>query len=508
MIRTVIARAGAALDRRQGWVLAALIIGLGVSLVARARAKPFWHDEVFTILASRLPVRTLWTASRDGLDLAPPLNTLLTRVVHATIGAGSVATRLPPMFGFMSASVILFVIARRRTNIWIALAAAVVPYFSGAFQYAYEARGYCVTLGCFAAALFGWSEAAAGRDRGRNLLLMAAALAAGVWTHYYAILSFLPIASGEFVRQLHHRRFEALPWTALAGAAASTLPLLPLLLASRAQAPTFWTRLEPFGLGITYDAVFGHLLSKPFAIGAGVILAIALAGSIRSRPERRPSSRRLEAHEVTAGLVTLAIPAAAMLVSELAGGVFVPRYVLPSVLGVALAAPLAVWRFGSDDGVADVVLCVALLVPFALDVGRSLQPKLTDAANPLDDRPILRARLADPDPIVVAGGLPYLQLWYYTTDSQKPRALYVADPATELRQTHADTIDRGYLALSRWAPVPVIEYDPFVRQHRQFQVYVCGSDWLTPRLRGDGAAFTRLRYELGCWLYAVRLPDR
>ena len=103
MIRTVIARVGAALDRRQGWVLAALIIGLGVVLVARARAKLFWHDEVFTILASRLPVRTLWTASRDGLDLAPPLNTLLTRLVHAALGAGPVATRLPPMIGFISA---------------------------------------------------------------------------------------------------------------------------------------------------------------------------------------------------------------------------------------------------------------------------------------------------------------------------------------------------------------------------------------------------------------------
>ena len=183
----------------------------------------------------------------------------------------------------------------------------------------------------------------------------------------------------------------------------SALPLLPLLRASHAQAPTFWARLEPFGLGVTYDAVFGHLLSKPFAIGAGVIFAIALAGSIRSRPERRPSSRRLEVHEVMAGLVTLAIPAAGMLVSELADGVFVPRYVLPSVLGLALVAPLAVWRLGPDDSFADVLLCVALLVPFALDAGRSFGPALTGTSSAFDDRPVLRERLADPNPIVLAG---------------------------------------------------------------------------------------------------------
>jgi hypothetical protein len=47
-----------------------------------------------------------------------------------------------------------------------------------------------------------------------------------------------------------------------------------------------------------------------------------------------------------------------------------------------------------------------------------------------------------------------------------------------------------------------------VREHRRFQIYVCGPDWLTTRLRNDGAAFTRITYELGCWLYRVRLPDR
>ncbi len=156
MTRRVIARIGDGLDRHRRWLLIALTVALVILLVARARAKLFWHDEVFTILASRLPLRTLWTASRDGLDLAPPFNTLLTRLVHAALGVGPVATRLPPMIGFTSACLLLFVIVRRRSNVWIALAAAVLPYFSGAFQYAYEARGYCVTLGCFTIAMFGW----------------------------------------------------------------------------------------------------------------------------------------------------------------------------------------------------------------------------------------------------------------------------------------------------------------------------------------------------------------
>ncbi len=336
---------------------------------------------------------------------------------------------------------------------------------------------------------------------------MAAALAAGVWTHYFATLSFLPIASGEMVYQRRRRRFDALPWIALAAAAAATLPLIPLLNASRALAPTFWTRMEPHGFRYTYEQVLGNLVTRPFLVGAVIVVAIAVMESTATL-SGRPSSRRLEAHEMVAGIVALALPAVAVLVGALAGGVFVPRYVLPAVLGVALVVPLAVWRVGRDNGVADVLLCITLLVPFARDAGRSLRLALTDAHSPLEDRPILRDRLASPEPLVVAGGLPYLPLWYYTPALLKPRALYVADPEAELQLTHADTIDRGYLALSRWAPVPVFQYRDFVLDHRRFQIYVCGADWLTPRLRSDGAAFMRMSNEVGCWLYLVRLPDR
>ena len=46
----------------------------------RARATPFCHDEICTVLLSRLPtVMDVWRAARDDADLAPPLNVYLTR---------------------------------------------------------------------------------------------------------------------------------------------------------------------------------------------------------------------------------------------------------------------------------------------------------------------------------------------------------------------------------------------------------------------------------------------
>jgi ABC-type polysaccharide/polyol phosphate export permease len=63
----------------------------------RARAKSLWHDELYTALMSRFPVVTLWRANLDGVDLAPPLYTLITHVLHVTGGPDVIVTRLTAM---------------------------------------------------------------------------------------------------------------------------------------------------------------------------------------------------------------------------------------------------------------------------------------------------------------------------------------------------------------------------------------------------------------------------
>jgi len=506
MIRYVTLRIGDAIEHHRLWILLALALAGSVMLVERARAKPFWHDEVATILASRLPIGTLWQASRDGLDLAPPLNTMLTRVAHAVFSTGLVSTRLPPMFGFGLASLLLFVMVRARSNTLVGVAAALIPCFTGAFPYAYEARGYAVAVGLFALAIFGWSESAAGRHCVRNLSVMALALSAGVWTHYYAALAFLPIVVGELVRQIGGKRFDPSPWLALAAAAIGTLPLVPLVAAAAPQAATFWTRLEPSTLASTYDFILGALDTRRFALGGGIVVILAIGEVIRRRRGSAPSSRQLAGHEVAAGLTTLAIPAVAMAIGSVAGRPFAPRYVLFAVVGFAAVIPLTTWRLTSNSSLADLVLCLTLLLPFAKDVAGSLEGVRFASPNPLEGRPQLAQRLVGSDPIVLSAGLAYLQFWYYMPADQRQHVVYVADPRSELRTTGTDTIDRGYLALARWTPLAVVDYNTFVREHRAFHLYVCGSSWLGARLREDRALIDRIGYELGCWLYRVRLP--
>ena len=139
----------------------------------------------------------------DGIDLAPPLTAIVTRAIYLVAGTGPVVTRLPAMIGFLAAIVLTVVLVRRRTNMLVAIAAACLLALTPALSFGVEARGYGLTLGLAAAALYGWSEAAAGRRVRGHLAVMAVALAAGMWAHYYFVLIFVPIGIGEAVRQWH-----------------------------------------------------------------------------------------------------------------------------------------------------------------------------------------------------------------------------------------------------------------------------------------------------------------
>src|SRR5262245_25932062 len=100
------------LERRAVAVIGAVGgLGLAVSAFAALR-KPFWHDEIVTILVSGLPLRTIWAACWDGVDFFPPLNSVLTHGISRVVGVGPVVTRLPAIAGFWTASLIIFAIVR------------------------------------------------------------------------------------------------------------------------------------------------------------------------------------------------------------------------------------------------------------------------------------------------------------------------------------------------------------------------------------------------------------
>jgi len=489
------------LDRHRSIVLLAFAAAIFYSTGLRASAKPFWHDEIYTLLVAGLPsTGTMWAAVHDGMDLAPPLTTLLTRGVRSVTGPGHVAMRLVPMLGFLMMTVALFAIVRRRANATAALTAALIPVFTAGYRHAYEARPYGLMMGLFALALFAWSEAAAGRRRRVQVPVLTIALAAGLWNHYFAVLAYLPIAGGELVRGIRTRRLDVPIATALALSAAAALPLVALARAAARQGGTFWGPASLAQVAESYTFLLEPLPWAHLGLIAAAIAALGAASFVMGRHGDGPASP-LPAHEIVAGVLAALVPAAGVLLGVLVTGALVPRYLLGGVVGISLVLSIGLWWLARRARVLELVLPAFLVAAFVPTMGA-----VARMPHPVESRPLLIESLRSPGPTAVTGGLTFLQLWYYAPPELKSRLVYVASPEHALRYLGTDTIDRGYQALARWTPVPVTTLEALNPRHAEVRVYAYGSGWLLQALRDGGAGVEEIGVESGARLCRVIPP--
>ena len=476
--------------------------------VPASRAKPFWHDEIYTILMSRLPsLHAMWSAGADGVDLSPPLNLWATRAVHAVAGVGVVQTRVPALAGFCLAVCLIFLVVVRRAGMLAALSGALIPFVTAGLRFASEARPYGLMMGLAAASLYCWMEAARGRARTRNLALLALALAASIWNHYFGLLVFAPIAAGECVRTADRRQIDRGVALAMLTALIMTLPLYRLATASLSQRGTFWSHVTSGQVPETYAFILNALLSAP-ALGVAVTVTVLLiAARVRAKPGGL-GARQIPRYEAAALITAIAIPLLGIVLSRVAVSVFVPRYALAAVPGLSMAIPIAVWRLNAGRSGAELCLCAALATVVLVETSSAIRHGGAKPPNPLDGRPLLLESLHSASPTVVSSSLQFVQFWYYLPPELKPRLRYLADPARALQRTGADTIDRGYLALSRWAPVSVDTLEGFVDRERSFRVYQAGSGWLLDELAERGATITEIGRESAGRLLQVTMPVR
>lgn len=403
---------------RDRWalLLPPAVLGLlGSALLLRRPS--LWYDELFTAHVARVPLDRLLEAVRTGegtvgylVDVPPSYNAPYYLAVHGWLAL----TRLEPgetslrglslLAAVAAVALLTRAVARlggSTAGVTAGLLAATNPLV---LEYSVEARGYGLAMLATCGTALGLAR---WLDGGRLWAYGLGATTAGL-AHWFA----LPVVAGLALAGLMLRRRSALPLLLVSAVAA--LPALALVALATAQddggVTTGW-------IGDTGGAVPWLSLrawTRDSVLLLAATLAACLAGLVAGRGDGR--ARRT----AVVGACWVALPLLVVTLAELARPVFVPRYLLPALLGLAVLA--AVGLAGSRwPGPAVGVVAVVSLVAAAPLLDRGPREDARGAVQAL-------AALAGPgEPVVAVDRRAALALEQYAPQSL-PYAVPPGDP--------------------------------------------------------------------------------
>jgi Dolichyl-phosphate-mannose-protein mannosyltransferase len=487
------------LGKRTYFFLIALTLLYAAGACARAAGRPFWYDEVITLIAAKAPdLGTTWKAAVV-TDANPPLPHLLTHLAISWFGLNEITARIPAIAGFWLLCLCLFQFVQRRAGSMYGFCALALPVLTGAYYYSTEARAYGLELGFTGIALVAWQAAAEGRKRRLALPALMVSLAAMLMCQYYAVFAYLPLAGGELARARRTRRVDWGVWIAfvLGGTpimwrAATILGVVKAF--SHTWAPAYLRQ------GVEFWESGLAPLGPYLALLVGVLALFewrAHAGPVES-------DLAVPEHEWVAGALFLAIPLSAVIGGLLVTHMFTERYGLIGLVGFCMLTPMLAARAFGRSGTAGVALLAVVLWGMAI--------RLMDSGavgNPYQAEPILQAAL-ERGPVVIPDGQLFLQMWQYAPERLKRRLVFLADMASALKYSGFDTIDGGVQALPASAPsLTVAAYPEFAKPGREFVMYQNSlrPGWVLARAVADGAKVEIQQVANYRQLVSVRLPD-
>ncbi|WP_411075582.1 hypothetical protein [Streptomyces sp. cmx-4-7] len=284
---------------------------LALGLWGLSRQHSVWRDEAATWQVARRSVADIWHMLGQ-VDVVHGLYYLLMHGLFACFGASTTVLRLPSVLATAVAAACVTVIGRRLAGVWAGLAGGLALGLLPAVQfYLQEGRPYALVAAGAGISTLLLVTAVEGRGR------------AACWTAYgatvlvCALLNWLSllILPAHLVTLVCAKagRGTCLRWAAAASAAVAGA--LPLILFSRSQSDQVsW--IPP--------------LTWHMTIGPAVLLAIGGLGVLPDRP------RAVRLSVAAVGMPLLAVPQIGLLCLSLVQPLFLDRYVLFSMLGLAL----------------------------------------------------------------------------------------------------------------------------------------------------------------------------
>lgn len=298
------------------WLLPVLwTIALG--LWGLSREDSVWRDEAATWQVARRSTVEIWHMLGN-VDVVHGCYYLLMHMLFDCFGPSTTTLRLPSVLATGIAAACVAVIGHRLAGVWVGLAGgmafgllpAVQFYLQEGRPYAVVAAGAGISTLLLVTALQGRVRTLCWAAYGSTILLMGLLN----WLSLMILLAHLAtLLWTRAGREVWTR------WTT--ASAAATACVLPLILFSRGQsAQVSW--IPP--------------LSWRMLIGPAVLLAIGGVGALLDRPR----AGRLSVAAV--GLPLLAVPQIGLIALSLLQPLFLDRYILYSMLGLALLIGTAI----------------------------------------------------------------------------------------------------------------------------------------------------------------------
>ncbi|MCX4524480.1 MULTISPECIES: hypothetical protein [unclassified Streptomyces] len=304
--------------RHLGW-LVPVVWTLALGLWGLSRQDSVWRDEAATWQVAGRSAGEIWSMLGN-VDAVHGLYYLLMHGLFEVFGAGTAVLRLPSVLAVAAAAACVALIGRRLAGFWAGLGAGLALGLLPAVQfYLQEGRPYAlVAAGAGVSTLLLVSLGAQDRP-GRRVWPRWTAY--GLTVLVCALLNWLSLlvlpAHAATLWWVRTGRGVWGRWLLAAGAAGAGA--LPLILFSRSQSDQVsW--IPP----LTW-----HMLTGP-----GILLAVGALGAWADRWNGPRAAGRLSVASV--GLPLLAVPQLGLVGLSLAQPLFLDRYVLFSMLGLAL----------------------------------------------------------------------------------------------------------------------------------------------------------------------------
>jgi 4-amino-4-deoxy-L-arabinose transferase-like glycosyltransferase len=460
--------------------------------LAAAAGKPFWYDELLTLAVGSLGNWSArLTALKLPLDGQPPLFYTIEHFAMGLVRNKLIAMRLPSILAFPCTLVCIFVYVKRRGGDVLAFFCAILLLISNLFQtYAVEARPYSLLVACFAFALVCYQRTPAPFWT----LLLAASLALAESLHYLAVLAMVPFGLAEATVLLKTRRIRR---PVLAAFAMGSMPLLlqwKLLAINKAYyGPHFWAHFSFSNLPLAYAWLFNA--HSPIGGGIAALCLTAIAGTYLW--PRGDTMEHLRSADGTAetilvlGLVLLPFLAYLLVTVGMRSGLTL-RYVLPTVLGISLAAGFALSRATWKAVALFAIFVLAAAGVQELSFWRSFRLRIEETrSNPTSVENLLNKAGYQELAVAVPNYSIYLPLVYSCAPNVANRLVFLYQiPSSQNQDLPTDTVNKGMVLLQSYWPIRMRSFQEFMAAHPRFLVYVedkdPGRDWFILRLSQEG----------------------